>query len=115
MEGIRKERLRLRIERIERDGTVAEPLIEDRSLICRQHEARQQVGDEKPCRDADHAEYKQMFVFHMHHFALTTGGTVYLRSRISAPGIYTRNQSMKLPNGAGSQLDSWPAGAVFWM
>src|SRR3954462_463254 len=46
---------------------------------------------------------------------LTTGGTVYLPSRTTAPGIYARNHSLKLPEGAGSQLDSWAAGAVTWM
>ena len=51
-----------------------------------------------------------MLVRHMHHcFTSTIGGTLYLPSRMAAPGTYTRSQSMNLPPGAGSQLDSWPA------
>ena len=47
--------------------------------------------------------------------ASPTGGTVYSPSRIAAPGWYARSQSMKSPAGAGSQLDSWPAGDAVWM
>jgi len=54
-----------------------------------------------------------MFVRHMHHFTSTTGGTVYVPSRMAALGMYARSQSLNLPVGAGSQLDSWPAGAAF--
>ena len=45
----------------------------------------------------------------------TTGGTVYSPCRMASPGMYTRSQRMNLSEGAGSQLEACPAGAVFWM
>ena len=120
MEGICKKGLRLRIERIDRDGAIAEPFIEDRFFEVIVHEVRPKVDEEeraeRPCHKHDRTKCEQMFVLHMRcHFTSTTGGTLYSPSRMAAPGTYTRSQSMKLPEGAGSQLDSWPGGAVFWM
>jgi hypothetical protein len=47
--------------------------------------------------------------------SLSIGGTIYRPFSISSPGRYTRSQSVKLFSGAGSQLDSYPAGALFWI
>ena len=113
VEGICKERLGLRIERIDRDGAVAEPFNEERPLVHGQHHARPKVDEKEPCHDHDRTEYKQMLVVHIHHLTSTTGGTVYSPWRMASPGMYTRSQRMNLPEGAGSQLDSCPAGAVF--
>ncbi len=116
MERIRKNRLGFGSERIDRNGTL-ESFAEDRSLVHVDKNARPKVDDKEPYRDRDPAEYKQIFVYHMYYFNFTskTGGTVYLPSRMAAPGMYARSHNLNVPVGAGSQLDSWPVGAVFWM
>lgn len=114
MNGIRKKRLGLRAERINRDWAVAKPFDEDRPLEHTEDKARPQINESKPCYNADPAEYEEVFKCHG-SFTLTTGGTVYSPSRMASPGSYTRNQSMKLPEGAGSQLESRPVGVAFWM
>src|SRR5262249_12828836 len=104
--GFCKELLGLCIEGIDRDGAVAEPLNEDRPLVHVQKHSWPKVDDKEPCRDTEPTEYKQMPVIHIHHFTSTTGGTLYSPWRMASTGMYTRSQSMNLPEGAGSQFDS---------
>jgi hypothetical protein len=58
VEGICKKRLRLRIERIDRDRAITSSFDEDRSLEDTQNEKRPTVDASKPHRDGDPAEYK---------------------------------------------------------
>ena len=105
MDGIRKKGLGLCVKRINRDWAVAEPFEEDGPLKHTENKGRPQINESKPCYNADAAEYEEVFRRH-DIYTLATGGTVYSPSRMASPGSYTRNQSMKLPEGAGSQLDS---------
>src|SRR5579884_118204 len=119
-ERLRKQCLRLRIQRIDRDRAVAEPLVDDRFSEVVVHEVRPEVDEEnradQPRHNHDRAESHKMLVLHRRcHCVSTTGGTSYAPSRMALPGRYTRSQSMKSPDGAGSQLDSWPAGVAVWM
>src|SRR5215831_10975911 len=116
MEGVPKECLGFRIERIDRNGTLAESLAEHGPLIDIVHKVRPKVDEEKrayyPRHDRGRTEHKQV-IHTLGHDTWTTGGILYSPSRTVWPGRYTRSQSMKLPVGAGSQLDSCPVGAVF--
>src|SRR5262249_42237323 len=116
VEGIRKKRLGFRIERIDRNGALAESLVEDRLLVDIVHKVRPPVHEEKraysPRHDRDRTEYTQV-IHRAGHDRWTTGGTLYSPSRTARPGRYTRSQSMKLPVGAGSQFDSCPMGIAF--
>ena len=81
MQRIRKERLRLCIQRIDRDRAFAEPTIEDRSFVDIVHKVRPKVDKqdcgERPCHQHDRTEYQQMFVFYKQcHFNLTAGLTL---------------------------------------
>src|SRR5438477_12622622 len=109
MDRICKDRFGFRIERIDRDGTLAEPFHEDRPLVQRQHDARPEVDDEEACRDHDRTEEEQVLIRHHRlRLASITGGTGYSRSRMAAPGTYTRSHRTNLPAGAGSQLGWGP-------
>ena len=59
---------RLRIERVDRDGASAEPLIEDRLSEVIEHNMRPKVDEQErancPCHDHERTESEQMFVFH---------------------------------------------------
>src|SRR5439155_23004651 len=111
-ERICKDRLRLRIERIDRNGALAEPFHDDRPPVHGQHDARPEVDDEEACRDHDRTEQKQVLVAH-HRLGLasTTGGTAYSPWRMAAPGKYTRSHRAYLAARAGSQVELWPVGA----
>ena len=68
------------------------------------------------CHDHYGPKRNEMLVFHgRYHCASTTGGTLYLPSRMDLSGRQTRSQRMKLPEERGQPNDSWPTGAVFWM
>src|SRR5690242_6696872 len=75
--GVGKVFLRLRVERVDRDGAGTESFDEDGSLVHAKNEAWPQVDEKEPGRDTDPTEDQQMLVLHMHQSALTTGGTVY--------------------------------------
>jgi hypothetical protein len=57
VEGICKKRLGLRIERIDRDGAVAEPFNENRSLEYGQKHAWPKVDEKAPYYDHDRTDY----------------------------------------------------------
>src|SRR5207253_9310123 len=108
-ERICKDRLRLLIERIDRNGALTEPFHEDRPLVHGQDDARPEVDDEEACRDHDRTEQKQVLVPH-HRLGLasTTGGTVYSSWSMAAPGEYTRSHRPNRAPGGGSQWDCGP-------
>jgi len=92
-EGLCKEFWELRVERIDRDGAIAEALLDDRSLEGVVHEVWPKVDEEerahRPCHDHDRGECNEMFVLHSrYHCVSTTSDILYLPPRIVAPGRY---------------------------
>ena len=75
--GLRKERLGFRIERIDRNGTLAESLPEDCLLVDIVDKVRPKVDEEEraydPRHDRDRTEYTQV-IHTSGHDTWTTGG-----------------------------------------